>query len=287
MPRESLPRPRHDRAKQLVLPEDEPAPFLQAVGIMGESGQIIASKRRKFKQINAFLSLVQPTLAVFSPAQNRPLRVVDFGCGNGYLTFALYHYLTAMQGFQVEMAGVDRKADLMEKMNWQAAALGWNGLAFQAGEIAGYSAPAPPEMVVALHACDTATDDALAQGLRWGSRVIISAPCCHHHLQAQLRAQAPVRPFEPVMRHGILSERLGDVVTDALRAQLLQARGYKTDVVEFVSPEHTTKNLMIRAAWRGQPGQPADREAYQRLRDFWGVTPYLESVLARGGVHLD
>ncbi len=265
----------HDRAKDVLLADDRPVPFLREVGISTADGRVKADQRRKFRQINEFLRLLDESGAIEAP-DGRPLHVVDLGCGNAALTFATYYFLNEIKQLPTTMVGVDVKPHLIDKHRATAERLGWDGLTFAVGQIEEYAPTAPPDIVLALHACDTATDDALAQGVRWGSRLILSAPCCHHHLQAQLaRAEIP-DTFDAVLRHGILRERLGDLLTDAMRAQILQMLGYRTDVIEFVPVEHTPKNLMIRAVYDPQRAQPdTAAQAYVALTDYWPVTPYL------------
>ncbi|HNO32241.1 MAG TPA: SAM-dependent methyltransferase, partial [Anaerolineales bacterium] len=218
--------------------------------------------------------------ASFSDFDGRPLHVVDFGCGNAYLTFAMYYYLREILNLDAHVTGVDLKADLIERHQEKARKLGWNQLDFQVGHIADFQPEQIPDMVVALHACDTATDDALAQGLRWDSKIIVCAPCCQHDLQAQM-AKAPVpESLASVLGHGILFERMGDILTDTFRATLLRIMGYRTDVTQFVPIEHTAKNLMIRSVKVSPPGKnPRWLEEYKNLKTFWQVTPYLERIL--------
>lgn len=274
-----LPVMEHDRAKETLLPADRPVPFLQATGIMSQKGRVKANMQRKFRQINQFLQLV--TATVDFDALTPPLRVVDFGCGNAYLTFAVYHHLHETLGLPTRLDGVDAKTHLMDRHNRTARDLGWTDVRFHAARIEEFTLDTTPDIVLALHACDTATDDALAQGIRSGSRYIFSAPCCHHHLQAQLDARPAPRPFGPVLGHGILKERLGDVLTDTFRAQLLRMHGYQTDVIEFIATEHTPKNLMIRAVKVADGGKPAFTTDYEALKQFWQVTPHLETLLAK------
>jgi SAM-dependent methyltransferase len=203
-----------------------------------------------------------------------PIRLVDCGCGSADLTFAVYHYLNHVLRHPAQAVGVDVKADLIAKHNAISAELGWDDLRFEVSRIIDYVPGEPPDIVIALHACDTATDEALAQAVKWGARMIFSAPCCHHDLQVQISAQPMPPAFRPVLRHGILKERIGDVLTDALRAQILRIVGYRTDVVEFISPEHTDKNLMIRAVsstGRGDVQMLIDE--YRDLVDLWQVQP--------------
>lgn len=266
----------HDRAKPLLLAAD--APFLATIGVTTADGRVRADQQRKFRQINEFLRLIEETGEV-ERLEARPLRVIDLGCGSAALTFATYHYLSDVKGIPTEMTGVDTKAHLMARHRETAERLGWMGMSFAAARIAGFTPDAPPHIVLALHACDTATDEALAQAIRWRSRLVFSAPCCHHHLQAQLADAPTPEPFRPVLRHGILRERLGDTLTDAFRAHILRLMGYRAEVLEFVPIEHTPKNLMIRAVYTTAPPTAAQVAEYRALKAYWGVTPYLETLL--------
>lgn len=269
----------HDRQKQRILGTENSAPFLQAVGIMTADGKIKADKQDKYVQINEFLKLVEQTGIVEQLDKNAPVHGVDFGCGNAYLTFALHHYFTALKGVDFRFTGVDVNESLLHRHTEKVKRLGWRGLDFVKSRIIEYRADVPPEIVVALHACDTATDEALAQGIQWGSRLIVAAPCCQHDLQAQLCKRPAPTPFAPVWQDGILSERMGDILTDTFRALILRVKGYQTDVVQFVASEHTPKNLMIRAIKTGTSGNPKYVAEYQRLKEFWDVTPHLERLL--------
>ncbi|MBN1933909.1 MAG: SAM-dependent methyltransferase [Anaerolineae bacterium] len=277
----SPPALQHDRSKDLILPGDRPDPFLQAIGLMTQDGRIRASASRKFRQINEFLKLAVDTgeLAQLAP----PVRIVDCGCGSAHLTFAVYHYLNHILGRPAQLTGIDTNAELLQRQTERAESLGWDGLTFVASSVIDFHPETPPSIVIALHACDTATDEALAQAVRWGAKLILSAPCCHHHLQAQLDARLAPAAVRPLLEQGILKERLGDVLTDTLRALLLKANGYRTDVVEFVSPEHTSKNLLIRAVKTDQAGNVSNsaefETEYEALKGFWGVEPYLETLL--------
>jgi SAM-dependent methyltransferase len=230
----------------------------------------------KLRQINEFVRLVDETGAF--DAIEQPVRVVDFGSGKGYLTMALYFYLTEIRKLRAEVTGVDLKGEVLEKLNRRAEGLGWDGLRFVTGRIEDYRPETAPQVVVALHACDTATEDALAQGLAWGCKLIVTAPCCQHYLQAQLAERATPEPFGAVMRHGILFERMGDILTDSLRAAYLRVWGYRTEVIQFVSTEHTAKNLMIRAVKTHTGIDRRALEEYLALKAYWGVAPYLEGL---------
>jgi SAM-dependent methyltransferase len=272
----------HDRQKNVLLTAADAAPFLKAAGIMAEDGRIRADMQSKFRQINEFLRLVQQT-GELEKFNKSPLYVVDCGCGNAYLTFAFFYYLNQVLHIPTHLTGIDVNGELLTRHAEESLRgkfeSGWTDLTFQTTSIIDFKPEMQPDIVLALHACDTATDEALAQGIKWQSKLIISVPCCHHHLQEQLDHQPSSRPFEPVERHGILKERLGDILTDTFRALILRIMGYQTDVVEFVSSEHTAKNLMIRAVKSLKVGDPKFVGEYRDLKDFWNVTPYLERLL--------
>lgn len=218
----------HDREKAFILPGNLPDPYLQAVGIMTADGKIKANMQSKFKQINEFLKLLAQT-GELEKFGDSPVRVLDCGCGNAYLSFAAYHYLTHTLGLQVEMTGIDVNHALLASHMEKIASLGWTGLNFQPTKIIDFQPVAPPDIVLALHACDTATDEAIAQGIKWDSKLIVCAPCCQHNLQDQLE-KAPTPPaFAPMLRYGLLHERLGDVLTDSFRVLLLRLMGYHVD----------------------------------------------------------
>ena len=272
----------HDRSKNTILAEGEDIPFLKVMGVMREDGRIKADHRSKFQQINAFLKILAEIDEI--AALPEPVRMIDFGCGNAYLTFAAYHYLVNILGKQAQVVGVDGQEKLITRNQSRANELGWDGLTFEQGMIIDYEAVPPPDIVVALHACDTATDDTLAQGIRWQSQVIIVAPCCHHHLQVQLKERPSPPEFEAVMRYGLLHERLGDILTDAFRAAILRLHGYQVTALQFISPEHTPKNLLLRAVKKGDGASPELVETavaeYTQLQQYWQVEPYLAQLLA-------
>ncbi len=256
---------------------------------MDAEGRVRSGMRGKFTQVNEFLKLLEHSGALEAP-EGRPLRLLDGASGSSYLSFAAYHYLNDVRHIPATLVGVDVNEKLVAKGNALAGELGYSGIRFVASSIAAYEGEPPPDVVLALHACDTATDEAIARGIAWGSRAILAVPCCQHDLNQQLhRSGAPAsRPFAPVLRHGILKERLADILTDAFRAHLLRLAGYDTDVVEFVSTEHSGRNLMIRAVRRPAPDVTDARVDHQRqtlaadygaLKALWGVTPYLETLL--------
>ena len=281
---------RHDRPKNHLLPEGQSLPFLVGLGVMTADGRVIAAKRDKFRQINRFLEMTADVVSALKKRahQNpeRPLRIVDFGCGKAYLTFALYHYLHNLRGLNIALVGVDLKQDVLAQCSALAVNLGYAGLSFAAGGIQNFALDGEEtaDMVIALHACDTATDDALARAVAWNAQVILAAPCCQHELFRKIQNDA----LAPLLRHGILRERLSALVTDALRAEMLAAHGYAVQMLEFVEAEHTPKNILIRAVKRGDSTRSATQaysqnaaaqESYARFRDFWHVQPYIEHAL--------
>ena len=263
----------HDRVKRRLLPEGTPVPFLVELGVMTREGKVRSQRYDKFRQVNRFLELVEDVLPSLPVG---PLRIVDFGSGKSYLTFALHHLLTVLHEREVEIVGLDLKAEVVDDCEALARKLACDGLHFEVGDIAGYKALAGVDLVVSLHACDTATDDALDRAVRAGAPVILAVPCCQHELLPQLENPA----LGPLLRHGTLRERFAAEVTDAARAQLLGAVGYDVQVVEFVELEHTTKNVLLRAVAR--PG----RDTVKALREYrtfaaeLGIDPTLGRLLA-------
>ena len=265
---------RHDRQKPYLLPEGRPVDFLVRLGVMTKEGRVIAARYDKFRQINRFLEMVADVVEPLDP--HKPLRVVDFGCGKSYLTFALYHYLHTVKAFDVQIVGLDLKADVVAHCEALARDLDYTGLSFTVGDIAHYEGFTQVEMVVSLHACDTATDDALAKAVQWGAQVILSVPCCQHELFRQIRNEA----MQPLLKHGLFKERLSALVTDSLRALRLELAGYSVQVLEFIALEHTPKNLLLRAVRQGQPAHPETLLAeYRAFRDFWHVRPAIDTAL--------
>lgn len=265
----------HDQRKNLLLPANHPDAFLQAIGIMDESGRVLPSMQAKFTQVNEFLKLLEHT-GELHRFDHTPVQILDCGCGSAYLAFAAYHYLNDVRHIPARLVGIDINETLIQKDNQQSHQLGFSGACFQQSAIIDYVPETPPEIVLALHACDTATDEALVQGITSQSRLILCAPCCHRHLHEQLHS---VKPFQPVFHDGILKKRLADILTDTFRALALRIMGYKTDVIEFIAPEHTDKNLMIRAVKHHQPGNRTYVQEYLDLKNYWQVTPYIETLL--------
>lgn len=264
----------HNRQKQRVIAEGQAAPFMVELGIMTPEGKVHAKKQDKFRQINRFLEMVADVLPQLP--QDKPLTIIDFGCGKSYLTFALYHLLAVEQKRDIRIIGLDLKADVITFCSELAHTLGYDKLTFMVGDIADYEGVSEADMVVTLHACDTATDAALAKAVGWGAAVIMSVPCCQHELFKQVSSDA----LAPILSQGLLKERFAAIATDALRGTLLEVLGYKVQMLEFVDPEHTPKNLLIRAV-RSESGTQAKKwEQYEQFRNFLQLAPSLEKLLA-------
>lgn len=269
----------HNRRKKRPLPEGEHDAYLQAIGILAPDGTVKVRKVRKFRQINEFVKAVT-SLPALEAISERPVRIADLGCGNAYLSFAAYHYLNAKAGVQTTLVGVDTQPDIIERNRATAGELGWNDVTFECSANADFEPAERPHLTFALHACDTACDEAIAQAVKWGSEVIAVATCCHHHLQVQLESQGDqAAAFSALRRHGLLRERLGDVLTDAFRVSILSALGYRAGAIEFVSPEHTPRNVLIRAEKVSSTQAARALREYVRLKSYWGVTPYLDTLL--------
>lgn len=264
----------HNRRKRYVLEDGDPVPFLVELGIMNREGKVLAKRYDKFRQINRFLEMVEDVLADLPTG--RPLTIVDFGCGKSYLTFALYHYLTVRKKRDLNIIGLDLKADVIEHCNELAAKIGYDHLKFLVGDIAEYNELDQVDMVITLHACDTATDAALEKAVRWGASVILSVPCCQHELFAQIENEV----MSPMLSHGILKERFSALATDAIRAKLLDMMGYSSQLLEFIDLENTPKNILIRAVKSSGGDNSVKWREYTAFRDFIGAKPYLERVCA-------
>lgn len=303
----------HNRKKKYILEEGIPVPFLIDLGIMTQDGTVIQSKYDKFRQINRFLEYIAdilPELKKNKP-DNQELTVVDFGCGKSYLTFAVYYFLTILSGIQTRIYGLDLKEDVIQKCSLLAEKYSYSGLTFSVGDIAGYTGVTTADLVISLHACDTATDFAIAQAVRWNTKVILAVPCCQHELNAQLADKSRNMTtennepnvtkktdlhvaeahedalgrsiLEPAFRYGLVRERMAALFTDSLRAELLTSCGYKVQLLEFIDIIHTPKNILIRAVLeKPQAELPVERKVspqYTELRNFLGVVPRLEKEL--------
>jgi len=241
----------HNRPKKHLLQEKDPSLLLQALGIQTQEGRIIKDKYDKFRQINRFLEIVHDLI----PELGSELRIVDFGCGKAYLTFALYQMLKT-----AHIVGIDARKDLIQKCQELAKRLEYNTIFFEESSIEAYTTEEPVDLVMALHACDTATDDAIVKAIKLQAKALLIAPCCQHEIQQQIQKEA----FPLIVKHGLLKERFSALVTDALRAEFLEQMGYSVDICEFVDPEHTPKNLLIRAIRKKTP-KPPDWTAYDTL----------------------
>jgi SAM-dependent methyltransferase len=274
----------HDRPKERLLPEDDPV--FVALGISDRDGKVKPSRQAKYRQVEEFLRHLAASIddargkgRLRTPAAEDPLRIVDLGCGNGYLTFAAQRYLTEVKGLPVVVTGVDIKEQSARHNTVVAARLGVKA-EFVVGTIDGVQLADRPDVVLALHACDTATDDALARAIEWEAPLILAAPCCHHDIAAQLRKNPTPSPYAMVTRHGILRERFADTLTDAVRAALLRMSGYKVDVVQFVESQHTPRNTLLRAVRSGGAVRGGSvRKEYDELLAAWGIRPKLGELL--------
>lgn len=271
----------HDRVKKTPLTSFESSSLLRIIGLTDGEGKVRASMRGKYDQVNEFLKVIADVLKdVKASETDAGFTVVDCGCGKAYLTLALYFYLTQVLAFpKVRVIGVDRRADVIDAAKKMAEQLDVEeNVLFFESDLEKFDAPDDVSMVISLHACDTATDEALARGVEWKARYIVSAPCCQHELQKTINA-TPGAAFAGVLRHGILRERLCDILTDSFRAMILRILGFKTQVVEFVSPDATARNILLRAEFCVKPGQSGTVTEYLNLRDYWKVTPWLETRL--------
>lgn len=262
----------HNKQKNYIIPDGVPCSFLTELGVMTPEGKVRKQHYAKFRQINRFLEIADNCFEEL-PAEGT-LRIIDFGCGKSYLTFALYHYLKLVRGRDVEIIGLDLKEDVIRFCSETARKLGYEHLRFLVGDIADYDSDGA-DMVVTLHACDTATDYALINAVRWGSRVILSVPCCQHELFSQIHEDIN----DPMLKHGIIKDKFTELLTDALRGLKLETAGYNVNMIEFTSLEHTSKNIMIKAVF-GASKQTREKasEEYRRLRDFYNVNPTIDSL---------
>ncbi len=230
----------HNREKQYILKEGIPVPFLIDLGVQTKDGKIVKSKYDKFRQINRFLEFVQDVLPALP--KDRKVSILDFGCGKSYLTFAMYYYLKVLKSYDIDVIGLDLKKDVIRKCNELKDKYGYEGLRFLEGDIRGYNEKEEVDMVVTLHACDTATDYAIAKAIAWNAKVILSVPCCQHELNAQIDC----KELAPVLKYGLLKERMAALLTDGIRANLMEIYGYDTQVLEFIDMSHTPKNILLR-----------------------------------------
>lgn len=266
----------HNRKKRYILDTDEVIPFLVDLGVQTKEGKIVDKKYKKYKQINRFLEFVKDVLPELP--KDRPVKIIDFGCGKSYLTFAVYYYLHIMNGRDVEMIGLDLKKDVIAHCNRMAEKYEYASLHFLEEDISTYDGADSADMVITLHACDVATDFALDKAVHWNAKVILSVPCCQHELNAQIENDM----LEPLLKYGILKERFAALLTDALRANLLEQNGYEVQILEFIDMEHTPKNLLIRAVKRGEKADKKQEKlenSYKTLCDELNAHGTLEKIL--------
>jgi SAM-dependent methyltransferase len=272
----------HDKKKERLL--DPADPFLREVGIADHKGQIKPSKNDKYKQVEEFLRLLIPTLnsaieagQIAKPGKDKPLSIVDLGCGHAYLTFAAHQYLRSI-GIPVHVTGIDVRPASRDRNNEIAAKLEiTDTITFKAEEIASTTVN-KVDVAIALHACDTATDDAIAWAVNGGAKLLLIAPCCHHDIQKQMN-QSP-EPWGAITKFGLMKERMGDLLTDALRAQILRIVGYRVEIIEFIGGEHTPRNIMIRAVKTGAQPDALDIDRYREITAQWGVVPALSKKIS-------
>ena len=247
--------------KNYIIKEGIPVPFLVVLGVMTAEGKVVASRYSKFRQINRFLEFVDDVLP-YVLTEGQPVRIADFGCGKSYLTFAVHYFLTEIKKVPCQIEGLDLKQDVIDFCNQTAGKLGLKNLNFRVGNISDYSGDSDPDIVMTLHACDTATDFALQYAVSHGARAILSVPCCQYQINQQLeknrkgKIKQPDSPLEPILKHGLLREKFSSLLTDALRAEWLEAQGYKVQLLEFIDEEHTPKNILIRAVKKHESACP-------------------------------
>lgn len=263
----------HNRKKNYLLDPETPYPFLIRLGVQSPEGKVKKQKYDKFKQINRFIEFIHDSLEYLP--KDRTIRILDFGSGKSYLTFALYHYLKVEQGLDIRVTGLDLKKEVIEECAQIAADLQYDSLEFLVGDINDYNDESSVDMVVTLHACDVATDMALSRAVKWGAKVILSVPCCQHELNNQINSS----PLDIMLQHGLIKERFSALATDSIRAEILSLVGYDAQLMEFIDMSHTPKNILIRAYYTGK--KPADEQLarYHAFTNFLSATPFLEKEL--------
>lgn len=263
----------HNRKKTYVLKEGVPVPFLIDLGVMHEDGSIVKKKYDKFKQMNRYLEFIEDILPELD--KDRELTIIDFGCGKSYLTFAMYYYLKVLKGYDIHIIGLDLKEDVISHCTRLKEKYGFDKLEFLCGDIAHFEGVSQVDMVVTLHACDTATDFALYKAILWKARVILSVPCCQHELNGHIQSDA----LEGMFKYGLIKERFAALATDSMRAMLLEAVGYKTQILEFIDMEHTPKNILIRAILKDGIKPCHLSEEYKKCKALIHAEPTLEKLL--------
>lgn len=262
----------HNRKKNYLIEEDKPCNFLYKLGVMDAEGRVYKNKYDKFRQINKYLEIIEDSIKNLDI--QRKLKIVDFGSGKAYLTFALYWYLREKLGIEVEIIGLDLKVDVINYCNKVSEELGYKNLSFKIGDIKGFEDYNDIDIVITLHACDTATDDALIKAVNWNTKLLLLVPCCQHELFRQVRNKT----MSPILKHGILKERMSSMITDSIRGNILEILGYSVEIFEFIDTEHTPKNIVIRAINKNSPSKKAKSEYYE-FKKMWSIDPYLEKSL--------
>ena len=262
----------HDRKKQYILQEGRPVDFLVGLGVQTKDGKVSKAKYDKFRQINRYLEFIEDVIDELP--KEKSIRIIDFGCGKSYLTFAMYYYLHELQGRNVEITGLDLKEEVINHCNQLAIQCGYENLSFEKGDISTYQGADQVDMVVSLHACDVATDYAIEKAVNWGAKVIMAVPCCQHEVNKQIKCEQ----LAPVLKYGLIKERMSALITDAVRANILEQRGYDTQILEFIDMEHTPKNLLIRAVKR-QGMRPKIKNNIDDFMEFINISPTLAKLL--------
>lgn len=255
----------HNKQKQYIINENQPCEFLTHLGVMNKDGQVYAKKYDKFKQINKFLEIVDDSLK--GKTLNDDFMIIDFGCGKAYLTFALYHYFYNIRNIKVKIIGLDLKDEVIEFCNSTAKKLNFENLEFIYGDIRDFEYKSNVDMIVTLHACDTATDAALAKAINWNTDIILSVPCCQHEFYDKIKNSS----LESMLKHGLVKERISSLVTDSLRSLFLETKGYRVQLLEFVDMEHTPKNILIRAIKSPNKDLTKAQKEYDDFKEFWSL----------------
>jgi SAM-dependent methyltransferase len=263
-PSKTLKVEEHNKIKQYIIPENEPCDFLTYLGVMNEDGKVLSKKYDKFKQINKFLEIVDDSLKDTNIKDD--FMIIDFGCGKAYLTFALYYYFYKIKNINVKIIGLDLKDDVIRFCNETAKKLKYDKLQFEIGDIKDFNFKSSVDMIVTLHACDNATDAALVKAIKWNTEIILSVPCCQHEFYDKIGNSA----LEPMLKHGLIKERVSSLVTDSLRSLFLEKKGYKVQLLEFIAMEHTPKNILIRAIKTNKDINKAEKE-YESFKTFWNL----------------
>ena len=263
----------HNREKQYILQEGIPVDFLVGLGVQTPEGKITKNRYDKFRQINRYLEFIEDVLDKLPTG--RTIRIIDFGCGKSYLTFAMYYYLHVLQKRDICVTGLDLKKDVIAHCNALAKQCGYEKLSFEVGDISTYNGSDAVDMVVSLHACDTATDYAIEKAVKWGASVIMAVPCCQHEVNKQISC----KELQPLLKYGLIKERMAALITDAVRANLLEEQGYDTQIIEFIDMEHTPKNLLIRAVKKSGAPKMTGKKSVQETLDFLHIEPTLQKLL--------